>query len=120
MKPTKNLNFLNRFKFAASGISAAFQKESSLKTHFFAVMCLIVSCVYFKPRPIWCALFAAVSVLVIGLEMVNSAVEAFLDHTYPDFDPTVKYVKDVLAGAVLVASFGALIVFGIYVFTISK
>lgn len=48
--------------------------------------------------------------LVIALEMVNTAVESLLDMVQPDFHPMVKRVKDVSAGAVLVAAFGAIAV----------
>lgn len=46
--------------------------------------------------------------LVIALEMLNTAIELLLDIVQPDFHPTVKRVKDVTAGAVLIASIGAL------------
>jgi diacylglycerol kinase len=47
---------------------------------------------------------------VIGAEMVNTAIEAAMDHAAPDFHPQVKVVKDVAAGAVLVAAITAVAV----------
>ncbi|MCS6937192.1 MAG: diacylglycerol kinase [Candidatus Bipolaricaulota bacterium] len=45
--------------------------------------------------------------LVIALEMVNTAIESLLDVVQPDLHPTVKRIKDVSAGAVLIVSLGA-------------
>lgn len=42
--------------------------------------------------------------LVISLEMLNSAVEKLCDMVHAEYHPVIKIVKDVSAGAVLVAS----------------
>lgn len=42
--------------------------------------------------------------LVIGLEMVNTAIETLANRLHPDLHPSIKIVKDVAAGAVLWAS----------------
>ena len=112
----KNLHFLKRVSFALNGITNAFKKESSLRIQFFCAFLLVIACVFLQPSPIWCAVFVAMAVLVISLEMVNSAVEALLDKAYPDYDVTVGFVKDCLAGAVLIASLGSLIVFLIFLY----
>lgn len=48
--------------------------------------------------------------LVLSLEIVNTALEALTDLASPDIHPLAKVAKDAAAGAVLVASFGALLV----------
>lgn len=53
--------------------------------------------------------------LVISLEMINSAIERFCDMVTTDFHPGVKIIKDVAAGAVLVASIFSLII-GLIIF----
>jgi diacylglycerol kinase len=57
----------------------------------------------------WAAVLL-VSALVIGLEVVNSAVEHLADHLHPGEHPEVGLAKDMLAGAVLVATLCALLV----------
>lgn len=42
--------------------------------------------------------------LVIGLEMVNTAVETLSNRLHPEKHPDIKIVKDVAAGAVLWAA----------------
>ncbi len=45
--------------------------------------------------------------LVMSLEMLNTALEMLLNTVHPDHSPTVKLIKDLAAGAVLVAAIGA-------------
>jgi diacylglycerol kinase len=53
--------------------------------------------------------------LVISLEMINSAIEIFCDMVTTDFHPKIKIIKDVAAGAVLVASLASLVI-GLIIF----
>lgn len=48
--------------------------------------------------------------LVLGLELLNTALEAVVDLASPQIQPLAKVAKDAAAGAVLVASLGALLV----------
>jgi diacylglycerol kinase len=113
----KNLQFLKRLSFAWNGITQAFKKESSLRVQGVCAILLFLACLYLQPSTVWCAVFVAMSVLVISLEMVNSAAEAILDKAYPEHDEVVGFVKDCLAGAVLVASIGSLLVFIIFLYS---
>ena len=53
--------------------------------------------------------------LVISLEMINSAIEKYCDLVTTDFHPGIKIIKDVAAGAVLMASITSLII-GLIIF----
>lgn len=53
--------------------------------------------------------------LVISLEMINSAIEKYCDLVTTDFHPGIKVIKDVAAGAVLVASLMSLVI-GLIIF----
>lgn len=112
----KNANFFKRLSFAFQGILKSLKTESSLRTQVFCAGALFVACLILRPSALWCALFIAMSALVISLELVNSAFEAYLDKFHPEIDPTVGRVKDVLAGAVLVASIGSVLVFLAFLF----
>jgi diacylglycerol kinase len=47
--------------------------------------------------------------LVLVLELINTATERIMDILKPRVHPYARVVKDVMAGAVLVAAFGAII-----------
>lgn len=49
----------------------------------------------------------AMGTLVLGLELLNSAIEATLDLLHPEKHPLVKYAKDAAAGAVLIGVLAA-------------
>ncbi len=53
--------------------------------------------------------------LVISLEMINSSIEKYCDMITTDFHPGIRIIKDVAAGAVLVASITSLII-GLIIF----
>ncbi len=52
---------------------------------------------------------------VMGLELMNTAVEAVVDITSPHYHPLAKVAKDAAAGSVLLASAGAVVV-GLWMF----
>jgi diacylglycerol kinase len=56
------------------------------------------------------AVLALTSGLVLLGEMVNTVMEKLVDLVCPDYHPLAKIVKDVMAGAVLLAAIVAVIV----------
>ena len=62
----------------------------------------------------WLAVLFCIG-LVISLEMINSAIERYCDLVTTDYHPGIKLIKDVAAGAVLVASITSLVV-GLIIF----
>jgi len=57
----------------------------------------------------WAILLLA-TILVWMAEFANTALEAVVDMTMPDYHPLAKIAKDVAAAAVLVGALGAVIV----------
>ena len=49
------------------------------------------------------------SCIVLSLEILNTAIELFIDLNIDRYDVLIAHVKDILAGAVLVSSIFALI-----------
>jgi diacylglycerol kinase len=54
-------------------------------------------------------------VLVLAMELINTAVERVMDILKPRVHPYARVIKDVMAGAVFLVSFGAVLI-GILVF----
>lgn len=46
---------------------------------------------------------------VIGMELMNTAIERLCDFVAPERHPTIKIIKDASAAAVLVVAIGALV-----------
>ena len=47
---------------------------------------------------------------VFALEIINTAIEALVDHLHPERHPKIGLVKDLAAGAVLIAAILSLII----------
>jgi diacylglycerol kinase (ATP) len=59
-------------------------------------------------------------VLVLAVELVNTAIEGLADHLHPEQHPSIKVVKDCAAAAVLVAALGALGVAAAFVYELLR
>jgi diacylglycerol kinase len=106
------------FAYAFAGIREAL-KEPNLKIHVVAMIGVVGFAFYFKVTPVeWCILLICCA-LVISLELINSAIERLCDRVEPEIHPKIKFVKDVSAGAVLVAALtsaviGSIIFYGYF------
>jgi diacylglycerol kinase len=101
---------VNAFKYALEGIVSAFKTEVHLKVHLLAALVVVNAGFYFHiTKTEWCFILLCCA-LVISLELINSAVEKLTDSVFKDVHPNAKYIKDVAAGAVLVASIVSVVI----------
>ena len=106
----KNRPFHERLIFALDGIAAAWRRESSFRTQTVFAALVAVILILLQPSLVWWALIGLTISFVLTIELLNSAVEALVDHLHPDKHPQVRIIKDMAAAAVLVASAGALLI----------
>lgn len=107
----KKANFSKRLGFAIKGIQSAFRRESSFRAHVLGIAFILIASLILRAPLIWCALFAVCVCAVLTLELLNSSLEAFADLIHPAHHPEIGFIKDAIAGAVLIASFTSVIVF---------
>ncbi|GAA5512087.1 undecaprenol kinase [Deinococcus carri] len=93
--------------FAWAGVSQAYRTQANFRIEVWAGV-LAVALALLLRAPLAPILLACA--LVLGLELVNTALEAVVDLVSPELHPLAKVAKDAAAGAVLVASVGALLV----------
>lgn len=75
-----------------------------MKVHVFATVVVFFSgAVCGLPAWAWCALLIAMA-LVWMAELFNTALERMVDFVSPQYRPEARRVKDLAAGAVLVAA----------------
>ena len=108
MYALKNQPFHRRLRCAFAGFFEALRAENSFRTQVLAAVFVIGILLWRRPAPLWWALLIAIVVLVLALELMNTAIERLADHLHPDQHPHIRIVKDCGAAAVLVASIGAL------------
>lgn len=106
----KNQPFLKKLYNACAGIRWAWVAERNFRTHIALGSTTLVLFSIVQPAALWWALIILCISLILAAELINSAVEALIDHLHPELHVTVGQVKDMLAGMVLVLSVGAVMV----------
>jgi len=101
------------FRYAANGILWFFKLERNAKIHFVCTILVMVTGIGLSVnRTEWLLLTFAI-ILVWVVEMLNSAIELLCDFVQPERHASIKIVKDLAAGAVLLAAIGSLIIGGV-------
>ena len=107
------------FKYALNGIFTALAICRNLKIHYLIAIIAIVAGFYFEIKRLEFAIVLLAIVLVVSLEMMNTAIEKVVDLLTEKYHVLALIAKDVAAGAVLIASIVAFIVgaliFGPYI-----
>ena len=107
--------FFNAVLFALQGMKQFFSRDRNGQIQIVIGITAIILGFTVSLAPFQWMLVLFCIGLVISLEMINSAIERFCDLVTTDFHPGVKIIKDVAAGAVLVASITSLII-GLIIF----
>ena len=107
--------FFKSLVFATRGIKQFFfhERNSKLQT-VMGITAIILGIIVSLSSFQWLLVLLCIG-FVISLEMINSAIEKYCDLVTTDFHPGIKTIKDVAAGAVLVASIMSLII-GLIIF----
>jgi diacylglycerol kinase len=106
---------MRSFGFAITGIITFVRSEPHALLHFIATIIAVGAGFYYHINAMqWIAILTVIAIVWIT-EMLNTVLEKVMDHISPDYHPRVKWIKDVAAGAVLVAALLAFIV-GIIIF----
>ena len=98
------------FDYAFQGILYATRTQRNMRIHLIAASLALFAALYLRLERAYVAVVVIAIVLVIALELVNTAIEAVVDLTTVAHHPLAKIAKDAAAGAVLVAAMGAVIV----------
>jgi len=107
--------FFNAVLFALHGIKQFFSMDRNGQIQMVIGITAIILGFTVSLTPFQWLLVLFCIGLVISLEMINSAIERFCDLVTTEFHPGIKIIKDVAAGAVLVASITSLII-GLIIF----
>ncbi|WP_113663026.1 diacylglycerol kinase family protein [Pedobacter nanyangensis] len=102
--------FLKSFKFAAKGLSYTVATQPNFIFHLVAALLAVTAGWCFDvTRGEWLAIIICIG-LVMVTELLNTAMEVLVDWISPEFNVKAGLVKDIAAGAVLMAALVALVV----------
>ena len=101
---------LHNVRFALYGIRIAWKEEFNFRVQIFAAVLALLSGWFFGiSKSEWLFVIAMIG-LVFTAEVFNTALEELCDKFQPEHDPHIATIKDLAAGAVLVASVVAAII----------
>ena len=96
------------FRDAWQGLVLVFREEQNFRIHILAgVTAILVGVALGIPSVHFLILIVAISA-VLSAELLNSALERFLDVIKPRVSPYVQAIKDILAAIVLICSLGSI------------
>jgi diacylglycerol kinase len=106
----KHTNFFSALKIAMIGIRELFFESRNARIQLVIfLLVLVAGFILGLNRFEWLWLFIA-STIVLALEAINTSIELLADVYTLEFNAKIKQVKDIAAGAVLIASIFAFIV----------
>jgi diacylglycerol kinase (ATP) len=105
-------NFLYALNNAIEGIIHTVKTQKHMKIHLLVSLFVIIFALLVNIQVSDLLTILILIALVIVCELFNTAMEYLLDMLNKDFHITIKYIKDVCAGAVLFSSIIALLVGG--------
>jgi len=103
------------FGYAINGLSTLY-RQTNARIHALATLLVIALGVALELNSLDWTLVAIAATVVWVAEALNTALETLSDAAVPEHSPHIAIAKDVAAGAVLLASLGAVAV-GVLVFT---
>ncbi len=108
--PGSKQNFLQSMKHAVHGAEHVVRHERNARIHLvMAILAVALGVVLGLSAVQWIAVLFAI-ILVFLAEIFNTAIERTLDLIDIHENPHIKLIKDMTAGAVLVASVAAVVV----------
>ncbi|MBP2078161.1 diacylglycerol kinase family protein [Oceanobacillus polygoni] len=103
------------FSYAWNGIKEIAKTERNFRIHLLATFLTVAAGFLFKLTMVEWAIIVLTIGLVLMVEVTNTAIEKLIDYLRPEIHPTAKIIKDVAAGAVLIAAIIAAII-GLLIF----
>lgn len=104
---------LNAFNYSMSGLKVAYQHEHAFRQELFLAVILIPLALYLEPSMIGRVLMIASVLLVLVVELLNSAIEAAVDRISLENHELIKRAKDMGSAAVFIALLNVAVTWGL-------
>ena len=106
---------MKRFRYAFKGIFFAFKTQSNIRIHTIAALLVTTAGFIFKLTLVeWGLVIFAIGLVLVS-ELINTAIESLVDVISPAYSEKAGFIKDVAAGAVLIAAVVSIII-GLIIF----
>lgn len=102
-------SIFTNLRFALRGLRTVWMGERSFRIEVIASALILGGAFVFDFTFLETLIVMFAIALVLGAEMLNTVIEETLDIVQPNHDPRVGKAKDIMAGAVLFAGFGGVL-----------
>nr|WP_204378071.1 diacylglycerol kinase [Chromobacterium sphagni] len=110
------VRLINAFGYSLDGFRAAFRHEDAFRQLVLLEAILIPMAFIVHAAPLARALLVASSLATLIIELLNSAIEAAVDHTSLERHPLAKRAKDMGSAAQLLGLINLAVVWGLVLF----
>jgi len=104
---------LRAFFYAFEGVKSAWRSEVAFRLELLAVVLAIPLALFITQEKSARAVLVASVILVLIVEIINTAIETIINRISSEIHPLSKLAKDLASGAVLLAIINAVIVWAV-------
>jgi len=102
--------FFESFRYAGAGLLYTIRTQRNFRVHLVVTVFVLILAIWLNLSCERLAILVLTISMVLTAEIFNTAAESLVDLTSPGYHPLAKRVKDLAAGAVLLAAFVSIIV----------
>ncbi|MFN3883775.1 MAG: diacylglycerol kinase [Rhodocyclaceae bacterium] len=110
------VRLINALRYSFDGLSAAYRHEDAFRQEIWLAFVLIPLAAFLPATGIGKALMIGSVLLVLVVELLNSAIEAAVDRVSLERHKLAKRAKDIGSAAVLVALINVIVTWGLVLF----
>jgi diacylglycerol kinase (ATP) len=106
-------NFIASVRYSIDGFGAAFKHEPSFREDLLFAVLLVPLAIILPVNAVSTALMIASLILILIVELLNSAIEWIIDYLRPEKHPLAKRIKDMASAAVFLSYVNCIVVWAI-------
>ena len=103
----------NAFHYSCAGLHAAYRHEDAFRQEVLLALALVPLAIWLGEGAVERVLLIGCVLLVLIVELINSAIEATVDRISLDRHPLAKRAKDIGSAAVMIALLNAVLVWAL-------
>ncbi len=103
-------NFFSSIRYSVDGFLAALKHEPSFREDLIFALLLVPFAIILPVNAVSSALMISSLILILIVELLNSAIEWIIDYLRPERHPLAKRIKDMASAAVFLAYINCIVV----------
>lgn len=104
------MRVIKSFGWAFNGLKDCILHEKNFRIQYIIALLIVIAGIFFSISALEWMIILVCFAVVLSFEIINSAIEKLCDLVSPEFNLTIKKVKDMSASAVLLSAIISFIV----------